>query len=131
MKQKPVVLLVDDDEMTRDLITFSLQQKGFNVFAESDGLHAVIRLKEQRPDLVILDVMLPDLSGLELLNIMRIEMSMTDIPVILISRLTYPKVISAAHKLGATEYLIKPFKTEQLLEIIAALPGFEVKPASL
>ncbi len=125
MMEQKRILVVDDDAMTRDLIAFSLREKGYEVTAEADGLHAVIRLREKKPDLVILDVMLPDLSGFELLNMIRIDLKMTAIPVILISRLASQKVINNAHKFGATSYMVKPFTTDQMLNKIASLPGFE------
>ncbi len=129
MKERPSILVVDDDEMTRDLVSFALRAKGYDVVAVSDGLQAVLKIGELKPDLAILDVMLPDLSGLELLNLFRIEFKMEKMPVILMSRLGSPKLVLAADKLGATDYLVKPFEMDQLLEKISALPGFQIKAA--
>src|SRR5258705_12265423 len=93
------VMVVDDDDMTRDMITYTLRQRGFEVVPLADGLHAVVLAKDENPDLLILDVMLPDLSGLEVLNLLR-EQFFVNIPVIIMSRLDYQKVMIAAGKLG-------------------------------
>lgn len=129
MKEPLNILVVDDDEMTRELVSFALQAKGYNVIAAADGLQAIIKIGEHKPDLAILDVMLPDLSGLELLNLFRIEFKMEKMPVILMSRLGSPKLVLAADKLGAIDFLVKPFEMEQLLEKIACLPGFKIHAA--
>jgi len=125
MKKQPSILVVDDDEMTRELVSMALRTKGYDVVAVGDGLQAILKIGEYKPDLAILDIMLPDLSGLELLNLFRIEFKMEKMPVILMSRLGSPKLVLAADKLGATDYLIKPFEMDQLLDKISALPGFQ------
>lgn len=129
METPRCILVVDDDEMTRDLIAFSLRAKGYEVITVDDGLHAVLKIREHKPDLAILDIMLPDLSGLELLNIIRAEFAMREMPVILMSRLGNEKLILAADKLGASNYLVKPFEMQQLIEKISCLPGFQVPAA--
>ena len=129
MKQPLNILVVDDDEMTRNLVSFALESKGYHVIAVGDGLQAILKIREQTPDLAILDIMLPDLSGLELLNLFRIEFKMEKMPVILMSRLGSPKLVLAADKLGAIDFLVKPFEMDQLLEKISCLPGFQTNVA--
>jgi len=130
MQEPRCILVVDDDEMTRELIGFSLRAIGHEVITVEDGVHAILKIRERKPDLAILDVMLPDLSGLELLNIIRAEFMMKEMPVILISRLGNEKLIIAADKLGAANYLVKPFEMEQLIEKISCLPGFQIQERS-
>ena len=130
MEEHRSILVVDDDEMTRELISHTLREEGFKVTAESDGLHAVVKSSELKPDLIILDMMLPDLSGLEVLSILRIDLLMIVTPVIMISRLGQQKLRHFANKLGATDYLVKPFEMKQLLEKIYSIPGFQ-SPAVL
>lgn len=124
MRQFRNILVVDDDEMTRELICFKLREQGFSTIAVNDGLHAVLKINEEKPDLMILDVMLPDLSGIEVLNLVFNDFT-EKIPVIMMSRLEYSKVKIAADKLGAIDYLVKPFEMEELLEKIYCVPGFE------
>jgi len=118
------VMVVDDDSMTRDLISYTLRKNGYEVIAVDDGLHAVIQAQDEPPDLLILDVMLPDLSGLEVLSLLRSRFRV-NVPVIIMSRLDYQKVMIAADKLGAIQYLVKPFEMVDLIEKINAIPGFE------
>lgn len=118
------VMVVDDDSMTRDLISFTLRQKGFEVITVDDGLHAVMQAQDEPPDLLILDVMLPDFSGLEVLNLLKSRFKV-DVPVIIMSRIDHQKVMIAADKLGVIEYLVKPFEMVQLTDKINSLPGFE------
>lgn len=129
MKKQLSILVVDDDEMTREIVSVALRTKGYDVVAVADGLQAILKIGELKPDLAILDIMLPDLSGLELLNLFRIEFKLEKMPVILMSRLGSPKLLLAADKLGATDYLVKPFEMEQLLEKVSALPGFQINAA--
>src|SRR6476660_2522226 len=129
MKKQLNILVEDDDEMTRDLVSFALRAKAYDVVAVGDGLQAILKIGEYKPDLAILDIMLPDLSGLELLNLFRIEFKMEKMQVILMSRLVSQKMVLAADKLGAIDFLVKPFEMDQLLEKISSLPGFEVNAA--
>lgn len=121
--EKKRVIVVDDDEMTRELICNTLRQNGFECQGIIDGLHAVLNVREQRPDLAILDIMLPDLSGLEVMNLIQFEF-MLQVPTLIISRIEHPKVKIAANKLGAVGYLVKPFEMEELMEKIFTIPGF-------
>ena len=129
MKERRNILVVDDDAMTLELVSFALRSKGYDVIAVGDGLQAILKIGEHKPDLAILDIMLPDLSGLELLNLFRIEFKLEKMPVILMSLLGSPKLVLAADRLGAIDFLVKPFEMEQLLEKISCLPGFQTNAA--
>lgn len=126
MNNRRKIVVVDDDEMTLELIKFTLGGRGYDVFTASDSMQAIKKIQEEKPDLVIIDVMLPDLSGIELLNLMRSGEFMEQAPVIVMSRLDHSKVIRAAEKLGAIDYLVKPVEMDQLIEKIARLPGFGI-----
>ena len=119
------IVVVDDDEMTLELIRFTLTSNGYEVFTAIDSMQAIKKIQEEKPDLVLLDVLLPDLSGLELLSLMQNGNFIEQSPVILMSRLDDGKILRAAEKLGAVGYLIKPVQTDQLLEKIATLPAFQ------
>lgn len=119
------IVVVDDDEMTLELIRFTLTSNGYEVFTAVDSMQAIKKIQEEKPDLVLLDVLLPDLSGLELLSLMQNGNFIEQSPVILMSRLDDGKVLRAAEKLGAVGYLIKPVQTDLLLEKIAALSAFQ------
>jgi two-component system alkaline phosphatase synthesis response regulator PhoP len=126
MNTRRKIVVVDDDEMTLELIKFTLGEQGYDVFTAADSMQAIKKIQEEKPDLVIIDVMLPDLSGIELLNLMRSGEFMEQAPVIVMSRLDHSKIIRTAEKLGAIDYLVKPVEMDQLIEKIARLPGFGV-----
>ena len=124
MNEKKRILVVDDDHITRDLICFKLQEGGYDVFTASQCLEALVSMKENKPDLVLLDIMMPGLSGLEVLNLIRAEHIVEKLPVIIISQSDDTEMILAAEKLGADGYLVKPFEMEILFDKIKTIHGF-------
>ena len=116
-------MVVDDDNFTRELISMALRRHGYEVIAANDGLHAIMKAQDEKPDLLLLDVMLPDLSGLEVLNLLQSQF-LIDIPAIIMSRIHHQKVVIAADRLGAIQYLEKPFEMSDLIEKIQTIPGF-------
>ena len=129
MRNQRKIVVVDDDEMTLELIRYTLDTKGYDVSTAVDSIEAIKRIQENKPDLIILDIMLPDLSGLELLSLIRFGDCLEQAPVILISRMNDTKVLQAAEKLGAADYLTKPFEMDQLLDKISRVPGFHIPTA--
>jgi DNA-binding response OmpR family regulator len=125
MNSPKKIVVVDDDDMTLELIRFTLTKKGFEIFTAHDSMEAIKKIQEEKPDLILLDVMLPDLSGLELLNLIQYKNLMEKAPVILMSRISNEKVIHAAETLGALGYLVKPFDAVALTEKILKVPGFQ------
>lgn len=124
MKTRKKILVVDDDELTCKMLSFGLTEKGFEVMSASQCLEAFVSIKDFKPDLVVMDILMPGLSGLEILNLIRYDQIGGNIPVILISQLDTPAVIATAEQLGANGYLIKPFETVTLLEKMKTIPGF-------
>ena len=124
MNEKKRILVVDDDHITRDLICFKLQESGFEVASASQCLEALVSMKENKPDLVLLDIMMPGLSGLEVLNLIRADNLTIDLPVIIISQADSSSMVNAAEKLGADGYLAKPFEMDMLIDKIKTIRGF-------
>lgn len=122
MKKK--ILIVDDDKFMRELLIEKLSVVGYEVSSVSEGILALSLIKENKPDLILLDILLPGLSGLETLNVLRADDESLHIPIILISRLDEPELIRTAKRLGADDYLVKPFTAETLIEKIKNIPGF-------
>ena len=108
------VLIVDDEELTLMAIANKLSKEGYLTITASDALEALTIIKEEKPDLIILDIMMPNISGLELLNLIRYEF-LKSIPAIFISALDQQEIIVSAKGLGANDFIIKPFKMEELL----------------
>ncbi len=123
MNLKKKILIVDDDQFMRELLIEKLTGLGYDVFSVSESILALTTIKENKPDLILLDILLPGLSGLETLNVLRADDESLKIPVILISRLDEPELIRTAKRLGADDYLVKPFTAEILIEKVKALLG--------
>ena len=106
------VLVVEDDDTIRDVVVYHLKRAGHRVDAAGDGVTALERFRETHPDLLILDLMLPRLAGLDVLRIVRDE---APVPVIVISARDTEADKIAGFALGADDYLTKPFSVRELL----------------
>lgn len=112
MKEK--ILIADDDEEIRDLLRFSLENEQYQVIETRDGEQAWERVQMEKPDLVILDVMMPKLTGYEVCEKIRSDGYTSLIPVIMLTSLAQTKDKITGIKLGADEYLTKPFEPFEL-----------------
>lgn len=106
------ILVVDDNSDIRDLIVHILNADGFHVYSASDGSSALSILKANSIELVLLDVMMPGMSGLDLLREIRTgsEKRLHEIPVMMITAKSLTEDIDAALAIGANSYLVKPFR---------------------
>jgi CheY-like chemotaxis protein len=113
-----LILCVDDNRDIRDLITLILEEEGYSALASSDGDSALTLIKERKPDLVLLDVMMPGISGLDVLRTLRAlsDSSINQTPVIVITAKSQSSDIDEALTAGATSYIVKPFRPEALIE---------------
>ncbi len=110
-KQQMKVLVVEDDADIGEVLRFYFEAKGHQVLMARDGLEALARWREQEPDLMLLDVMLPKLDGWSVLEAVRAE---SQIPVILITALDDTDHVVKGLALGADDYLRKPFEVREL-----------------
>jgi CheY-like chemotaxis protein len=117
----PRVLVVDDEPLLRELLQVHLVQEGFHVETAETGEDALAQLREHRPDLVLLDLMLPGISGLDVLETIRQTRSQHDLPVIVVSTEGGNPAIAEALRLGANDYVTKPFNFSLLVMRIATL----------
>lgn len=111
-------MIVDDDENICELITLYLEKESFNVVCANDGLEALEVYKEEKPDLIILDIMLPGIDGKEVCK--RIK-KMDDVPILMLSAKaeTFDKVLCL--ELGADDYVVKPFEAKELIARVKAI----------
>ena len=107
----PSVLVVDDEPLVREVVASYLQREGFSVTEASDGQSALEQVLDTRPDLVVLDVMLPALDGLEVLAEIR---KRYDVPVVLLTARTEEVDRIVGLELGADDYVVKPFSPREL-----------------
>jgi diguanylate cyclase (GGDEF)-like protein len=115
------ILVADDDLEIQELIKFTLENEGYEVKIASDGEEALKKVPEERPDLVLLDVLMPKLSGFEVCEKLRNDPVTCLIPIIMLTSLVQPKDRITGIKLGADEYLCKPFEPLELIARIEAL----------
>jgi len=117
------VLLIEDEPNIIEAIRFILSRDGWRVDTHSDGETAVDAVRSRRPDLIVLDVMLPNRSGYDILNDLRADAEFTDLPVLMLTARGQKKDRELAEKLGASRFMTKPFSNGEVLETVRALVG--------
>ncbi len=123
---KRKVLVVDDDRELVELIVDVLERDGrFETKSVNNGFDAGMMVKEYRPDLIVLDVMLPDINGKEVCVRVRSDNSLEDVKIICISGMVEEDKIAELKAAGANDFLQKPFETEKLIERMCALLDVE------
>jgi excisionase family DNA binding protein len=126
---KRKVLLVDDDAELVELMSKVLEEDGrFEVRIASNGFDAGMMVKEYRPDLIVLDVMLPDINGKEVCHRVRGDSSLEDVRILCISGMIEEDKIQELRLSGADDFLHKPFEIEYLIERMCGL--LEIEPAT-
>ena len=113
------VLIVEDDKFLRELIVKKLLGEGYDIVEAIDGEEGIKKIKEEKPDLVLLDLILPGVDGFGVLSQMRDDSSVSSIPVIILSNLGQKDDVERGLKLGAVDYLIKAhFTPGEIIEKI-------------
>ncbi len=116
------ILIVEDDKFLRDLISQKLTKEGFEVDEAIDGEEGVKMIKEVKPDLILLDLILPGIDGFEVLVKMKKNSSISSTPVIILSNLGQKEDVEKGLKLGAVDYLIKAhFTPGEIIDKIRAV----------
>lgn len=117
------ILVVEDNQDVRDLVVHILSADGFHVFAAPDGEHGLAILNSNHVDLVLLDVMMPGISGLEVLTEIRTgsNKKIREVPVMMITAKSGTDDIDQALAIGANSYLVKPFRGTTIREKVRAL----------
>ncbi|WP_420628268.1 HEAT repeat domain-containing protein [Candidatus Leptofilum sp.] len=127
----PRIVYADDDQEIRELGAFVLQYNGFEVIEAEDGREAIEKTLEFHPDLVILDVRMPRLSGYEAIKYLKCYRPVKNIPIVIFSAHGQEAEISFALELGASDYIVKPFAPDTLIRSISSLIGeISQSPAS-
>lgn len=117
------VLLVDDEEMTRTLLRLMLKGTGLTIYEAEDGFVALQQVEAHKPDIMILDVMMPGMDGLTVCCTLRSQPQTADLPVIMLSAKTTPTAIQDGLDAGANKYLTKPVGFKELLSNIQDVLG--------
>ena len=115
------VLIADDDADIRDLVAFKLTQSGHLVTAVEDGMAALQVLRERPPDLVLLDIRMPRMSGLDVCRELRAAEETASLPVILITARSQEGDVELGFSAGADDYIVKPFSPRELSSRVNAV----------
>ena len=115
------ILVADDDVDIRELVEFKLSTLGHEVVAVADGASAVEEVRRRRPDLAVLDVMMPGMSGLDAVRVIRGDESLHDLPVILLTARAQESDREHGFDSGADDYVTKPFSPRELAARVEAL----------
>ena len=110
------ILLVQDDSDIRQLVAYKLTQGGFTVIEAQDGVAALREANREPPDLVILDVRLPQMSGLDVCRQLRAGIRTEQVPIIMLTARTRAQDLEQAYAAGATDHVAKPFSPRDLVE---------------
>jgi two-component system phosphate regulon response regulator PhoB len=121
LANKPLVLIVEDEAALMTMLRYNLEKQGFRVEEAGDGEEALTRITEVKPDMVLLDWMLPNLSGIEVCRQIRRRPATRELPVIMITARSEDQDAVRGLNTGADDYVTKPFSTEALVARMRAL----------
>jgi two-component system phosphate regulon response regulator PhoB len=115
MSAKPRILIVDDEPETVELVEFNLRQAGFDVATAQDGAEAIKKARAQLPHLIVLDLMLPEVDGLEVCKMLRRDSNTARIPILMLTAKAAELDRVLGLELGADDYVTKPFSPRELV----------------
>lgn len=125
------ILVVEDDTELVELLSFTLKQAGFSVGTATNGIEALKKARSVAPDLILLDLMLPELDGFSVCEILRQDSATASVPIIMLTALTNELARVTGLAAGATDYVHKPFSPKQLVGRVEALLGrLPTRPAA-
>ena len=123
MDANKTIMVVDDNPDIITIVKTILEGKGYTVLSASSGIELLNMLKTQKPDLIILDIMMPEMDGLEVLSRLKAVADTATLPVILLTAKVQYEDVLGGYKLGADYYITKPFTSTQLVNGINLLLG--------
>ena len=115
---KSKILIVDDSTVNNVLLEAILTERGHSVIISSDGQEALNKMSGKKPDLILLDIMMPGMSGFDFLKIVRKDKKFKQVPVIMVSAKVDAKDKKKALEMGAADYVVKPVDIENITEIV-------------
>jgi DNA-binding response OmpR family regulator len=122
-REQPVVLAADDDEDILALVTFRLERSGYTVLQARDGAEALELARAKKPDLAVLDVMMPKMDGFELTRRLRADEATSRMPIILLTARAQDTDVQQGFDAGADDYIRKPFSPQELRSRVQAILG--------
>lgn len=119
-QEKKTILIVDDEESIMDLLVYNLEKEGYNTLKAYDGITAVEMALKERPDLVLLDVMIPKLDGISVCKKIRYYLNISTMPILMVSAKDTESDKIVGLEMGADDYITKPFQIRELMARIKA-----------
>ena len=119
-KDKKTILVVDDEKSIRELLVFNLQKEGYNTIEASDGVEAVDKALEKKPDLILLDVMIPRMDGISVCKKLRYALNINTTPILMVSARDTESDKIVGLEMGADDYITKPFQIREVMARIKA-----------
>lgn len=119
-KYKKTILVVDDEKSIMELLVFNLQKEGYNTLEAYDGVTAVEMAMNEKPDLILLDVMIPKLDGISVCKKIRYALNISNIPILMISAKDTESDKIVGLEMGADDYITKPFQIREVMARIKA-----------
>jgi CheY-like chemotaxis protein len=116
--KKPLILVADDEEDIKIVLEMYLETVGCEVVTSYDGLDAVEKVKERKPDLVLMDIMMPIIDGIEAVKQIKAIPECKDLPIIMLSAAAQSNMIKRAMEAGATDYISKPFEPDMVYAVV-------------
>ncbi len=115
---KTLVLIADDEEDIKIILSMYLENMGYEIVTAYDGLDALEVIKERMPDVILMDIMMPTLDGIEVVRQIKAIDGLKDIPVIMLTAAAHSSMVEKAMAAGAVDYIAKPFEPEKVDEVI-------------
>ena len=128
---QPMVMMVDDDVFQHITVSRLLKDEGYRLVFVTSGIEALNMLRKIHPDLILMDLSMPDMDGLEVVRRMKGVVRFANIPIIMITGKSEENVVTESMKVGAIDFMVKPFGREALIEKIAKVLGIKEPPPSL
>ncbi|CUH39818.1 Chemotaxis protein CheY [Jannaschia seosinensis] len=117
------VLSVDDSKSIRDMIGFTLQPQGYNVLGAGDGVEGLAALAKNEVHLVLCDLNMPNMNGIEMIQKVRADNRFDGIPIVMLTTEAQKEKMKEAKEAGATGWIVKPFDEEKLISVVSKLAG--------
>jgi len=115
------ILIIDDDPIALELIEYALQQEGYETITAPNGVEGLAKVRDEKPDLVVLDVMLPGLDGFEVCHRLRAEPETARLPILMLSAKAREVDIDTGRRMGADMYVTKPMDPSALVVQVGTL----------
>jgi DNA-binding response OmpR family regulator len=120
---KNKILLVDDEPDIIETVAFMLGTRNYSVSIASGGIEGIEKAKKEHPDLILLDIMMPDIDGYEVCSELKANKDTKDIPIIMLTAKSESEAVLRSHSLGADDYVVKPFSLPVLLNKLKKFLG--------